>query len=112
VEDLPPGRVYAFHSSPNGACPELEWHVVVGANDVLTGLIAWNNQQNIARATGSLNRQARTFQMSAQEVGGQGRTANISGTVGQDGWLLANIQGPTVNCQGIDVPWFVPPPSN
>ncbi len=110
TQQLPPGRVYVFHSAPHGACPELDWHVVLESNDVLTGMISWDNQQHVARASGTLNRQARTFSMTAQEVGGRGRTANVSGTVRQDGWLIANIEGPTVSCLNIDVPWFVPPP--
>jgi hypothetical protein len=32
----------------------------------------------------------------------------VSGTVGQNGWLKANIKGPNVNCENIDVPWFAP----
>ncbi len=110
AQTLPPGRIYVFHSDPHGSCPELDWHVVLESNDVLTGMISWDNQQHVARATGTLNRQARTFSMKAQEVGGRGRTANVTGTVRQDGWLIANIEGPTVSCLNIDVPWFVPPP--
>ena len=110
VQQLPVGRTYVFHSDARGACPELDWHIIVGTNDALSGLISWDNQQHIARATGTLNRQAKTFFITAREVSGQGRTANVSGTVRQDGWLVANIQGPNVSCQGINVPWFAPPP--
>ena len=49
--------------------------------------------------------------MTAKEVGGQGRTATVTGTVRQDGWLTANVKGPNINCQGINVPWFTPPPA-
>jgi hypothetical protein len=66
----------------------------------------------MAHAEGSVNMQARTFQMSAKEEGGQNRTATISGTVRNDGYLVANIQGPNVNCQGITVPWYKPSSGN
>jgi hypothetical protein len=75
-------------------------------------MIAWNNMQSMAHATGSINMQNRTFQMTAQEVGGQGRTATVNGTVRQDGYLVANISGPNVSCQGVTVPWFTQPPQS
>ena len=112
VAQVPQGRVYVLHSPAAGACPSLDWHIVLEGNDRLGGIIAWNYMQSVARASGSINMQTRTFQMTATEVGGQGRTANINGTVGQEGWLVANISGPNINCQGIDVRWFVPPPVN
>jgi hypothetical protein len=105
---LPEGRVYAFHSKAQAGCPALDWHVVVGANAALNGMISWNEMKQMAHADGHVNMQARTFEMSAKEVGGQGRTATINGTVRTDGWLVANIKGPNVNCQGIAVPWFTP----
>ena len=109
MQQLPPGRVYAFDSSAQGGCPGLNWHIILQSGGVLSGLIAWNNMQSVARANGTVNTQTGTFQMTATEVGGQGRTATINGTVNtNDGSLTANIQGPNVSCRGITVPWFVP----
>lgn len=110
IQQLPPGRIYVFHSTSQSSCPALDWHVVLDANGTLDGIIAWNNMQSLARASGSLDAQNRTFQMTAREVGGQGRTATIDGTVRRDGYLVANISGPNVNCQGVTVTWFVPTP--
>lgn len=110
MQQLPPGRVYVFHSTAQSSCPALDWHVALQADGTLDGMIAWNDMRSMAHAVGSLNSQSRTFQMTAQEVGGQGRTATVSGMVRSDGYLVANISGPTVNCQGVIVPWFVPPP--
>jgi hypothetical protein len=108
-QQLPPGRVYAFDSSAQAGCPGLDWHMVLGDGGALSGLIAWNNMQSVARVSGSFNLQTRAFQATATEVGGQGRTAALTGTVNPNtGWLTANIQGPNVNCQGITVPWFSP----
>jgi len=108
LAQAPAGRVYSFHSGPTGKCPGLDWHVVAAGNGTLSGMIAWNNMQSMARVTGSVNMQAKTFSMSAKEVGGQERTAIISGTVRPDGWLVADISGPNVTCSGITVQWFVP----
>ena len=109
AQTLPAGRVYTFHSTPQGSCPALDWHVVVQSNGDLSGMIAWNNMQSMARATGTVNMANRTFSMNAVEVGGQGRTATVTGTVRQDGWLVANINGPGVACKGVTVPWSVTP---
>jgi hypothetical protein len=111
AQGLPEGRVYTFHSDAKAGCPSLDWHVVAGAHGTLSGMVAWNNMSTIAKATGSMNMQTRTFLMTAEEVGGQGRTATVEGTVRQDGWLFANIKGPDISCQSIAVPWFVLPAS-
>jgi hypothetical protein len=110
AQAIPEGRVYTFHSRAQGSCPALDWHVVTGANNALDGMISWNDMKSMAHAAGTINPQARTFSMQAHEVGGQGRSATINGTVRQDGYLVANIKGPNVACTGVIVPWFVPPP--
>lgn len=71
VTAVPAGSYYSFHSTAQGGCPALDWHVVVGLNGALSGMIAWNNMQSMAHAEGTVNQQARTFQMSATEQGGQ-----------------------------------------
>ena len=109
AQPLPEGRIYAFHSRAQGGCPALDWHVVVGANNTLDGMISWDAMKSMARASGSVNAQARTFSMQAREVGGQGRTATVDGTLRGDGYLLANIKGPNVTCANVAVPWFVTP---
>jgi hypothetical protein len=85
--------------------------VVVGANNSLAGMISWDDMKSMAHASGTVNMQARTFSMQAHEVGGQGRSATVDGTVRQDGYLVANVKGKNVTCTGITVPWFVPTPS-
>jgi hypothetical protein len=107
---LPEGRVYVFHSKPTGPCPALDWHVVVGANNALSGMIAWDDMKAMASVSGSVT-PARTFSMTAKEVGGQGRTATVSGTLRSDGYLIANVKGPKIECDNITVPWFVAPPA-
>ena len=110
IVELPPGRVYVFHSGPGSGCPGVDWHVVVQPNDVLAGVILWNDMQSLARVNGSLNRGTGAFAMTAQEVGGEGRAANVSGTVDPNtGWLTADVEGPNVSCRSIKVPWFRPP---
>jgi hypothetical protein len=68
---LPAGRFYVFHDGPRSGCPGVDWYIVAEPGDTLTGFIAWNNMQSLARATGTLNRRAGTFEMTAHEVGGR-----------------------------------------
>ena len=89
----PEGRVYVFHSQKTGPCPELDWHVVVGANNALGGMVAWNGMKSMANVNGTISPN-RTFTMNGKEVG----------------YLIANVKGPSIECQGITVPWFTAPP--
>jgi hypothetical protein len=110
AQTVPEGRVYAFHSKVTGSCPVLDWHVVTGPNSTLTGMISWDEMKSMAKVNGSVGAD-RTFQMNATEVGGAGRTATVDGQVRPDGWLVANIKGPNVDCKGITVPFYVQPQS-
>ena len=103
------GSVYVFHSKAMGGCPSLDWHVVVGPNNTLAGMIAWDDMKAMAHATGTMG--GGKFTMTAKEVGGQGRTATVDGTVAA-GWLVANIKGPSVDCKDIKVMVWNPGPPN
>ena len=35
-----PGTLFVLHSTAQGACPALDWHVVVGENGTLSGILA------------------------------------------------------------------------
>jgi hypothetical protein len=72
-------------------------------------MISWNNMESLAQAVGSIDMTSGAFKMTAKELGGQGRTATIDGTVNpSNGSLTANIQGQNVNCQHVQVPWVSP----
>jgi hypothetical protein len=105
---VPPGTLYVFHSRPQGACPALDWHIVVGETGQLSGMISWNSMQSMAHATGSISAN-RSFTMTATEVGGAARTATITGQARTDGWLTADINGQGVACKGVTIPIFKPP---
>ena len=111
AQQMPEGRLYVFHSKAQGGCPALDWHVTVGSGGTLMGMIAWDDMKAMAKATGTVNMQNRTFTMKATEAGGQGRTATVDGQVRQDGWLVANVKGPNITCTGITVPWYTAPSS-
>ena len=105
---VPPGTLYVFHSQPQGACPALDWHVVVGQGGQLSGMISWDEMKSMAHVTGSMAAN-RTFTMSAKEVTGGSRTATITGRAGTDGWLTADIDGQGVACKAVRIPIWRPP---
>jgi len=109
---VPEGRIYVLHSKATGACPSLDWHIVVEANDVLAGMIAWDDMKAMARATGTVNRQSNTFTMKAVEIGGQARTATVEGQIEENGTIIANIKGPNVTCDSVIVRAYVVAPDS
>ena len=110
---VPEGRIYVLHSPAAGACPSLDWHIVVEPNDILAGLIAWDDMKTMARATGKVDRPNHTFTMTAVEMGGQSRTATVDGKVEENGTIIANINGPNVTCKSVTVRTYrVPPDGN
>jgi hypothetical protein len=107
-----PGTLFALHSTAQGACPALDWHVVVGDNGALSGMISWNGMKSMARVTGTTNAEHQ-FSMTATEIGGEGKTATITGQRRpRDGWLIADVNGPGIACKQIEVPIYHPSGGN
>jgi hypothetical protein len=95
-----PGRVYSMDTPAVGDCPSLDWHIVVGKNNTLTGMIGANDMQTVFRVTGSYNAE-KAFHLTGTEVGGT-RTAAINGQIQNDGQMAASLGGLPVGsaCQG------------
>jgi hypothetical protein len=100
------GRTYTYHTAPTFACPGMDWLLTTGENGNISGILAWDQKNSVARAEGSIK--DGQVQITATEVGGQGRTATITGTVDAQGWLVLNFAGPKVKCDGINVPFWTP----
>jgi hypothetical protein len=99
MAQAPKGALYAFHTNPVvGGCPGLDWHLTLGADDSLVGFVAWDQGRHLAKLVGTINKN-RTFEMDAQEVGGQGRKATVKGTAGGD-TINAQIAGSGTPCDG------------
>jgi hypothetical protein len=67
-------------------------------------MISWDNMKTMARATGRVDRQTRTFYIVAVEVGGSARRATLRGQVGDDGTIVADVKGPNLVCKSVAVP--------
>jgi hypothetical protein len=97
----PEGRIYALHSQAIGGCPSLDWYMLVETNDIVAGMIAWDDMKTMFRATGQIDRQSNTFTMTASEIGGQARIATVGGQIRDNGTVIANIKGPNVACDSV-----------
>jgi hypothetical protein len=102
----PKERLYAFHSAPTGACPAMDWHVVLGPDNSLAGFIAWDGMKHLAKVSGTLQT-GRVFHLDAMEEGGMKRKGTVSGRV-EDSFIVASLQGTRTGCdnQQISVPYF------
>jgi len=109
---MPEDRIYILHSEAVGGCPSLDWRISVQPSGVVSGLIAWDNMKSVARATGMVDRQSRTFSMTAVEIGGSARKATIDGQIREDGRLIANLRGERINCSAIVAPGYAGPPKS
>jgi hypothetical protein len=69
-------------------------------------MIGWDGMASMAKAQGGIK--DGQVQMTATEVGGQGRTATLNGTIGPNGWLVLNFATPNAKCDGVNVPYYAP----
>jgi len=107
AQPMPPaGRMYVFHSPAQFRCPGLDWLIVSNENGALSGMVAWDNMRSMARAEGAIK--DGQVQLTATEVGGQGRTATINGTIDAKGWLVLNFDTANAKCDGVNVPFYAP----
>jgi len=93
------GRIYVAHTPETDGCPALDWHIVVGGGNTLSGMVGANDMKTVFRVTGSYS--GSTLRLDGTEVGGT-RTAAVNGAVQSDGRLAMSIGGLPVGaaCQG------------
>jgi hypothetical protein len=112
---LPPSRIYVLRSKAGdgsrggpGECPALDWHVTLDPSNTLRGTIAWPSKT--ASVSGSVMAD-KTFAMTEPRTSGVSQSHTVvTGKVLGNGSLVANIQGPYIDCNNITVPWSVAPP--
>jgi len=99
------GEVLSFHSEGSGECPNLDWHLVVGANKQLTGLIAWDDMKNVARVSGSFVEDGK-FHLALQPMDGSASKGSVDGQLPEyTGWLTASVAGAGCAHQQVQVQW-------
>jgi hypothetical protein len=96
------GTLYALHSSPEGTCPGMDWHITLTGNN-LEGFVAVNHTKRMWRLDGTVTPASadkeRSFEMNAEEVGGADRKAIVKGTSGGE-YVNATITGSGTPCDG------------
>jgi hypothetical protein len=94
------GRVYTLHTKSVGGCPSMDWHIVVGDNNTLSGMIAVDNMKTVFRVTGSYEA-GKSFRLDGKQVDGN-RTGAINGRIDPTGTMEATLGGLPVGsaCQG------------
>jgi hypothetical protein len=101
------GRVYTLHIRAFQGCPSLDWHLVVGENHTLSGMIAVDNMKTMYRVAGSYE-PGKSFRLDGHQVDGNG-TGAINGKIEPTGIMSATLGGLPVGsaCQGrtVYVPW-------
>lgn len=103
------GTVYTVHSPATNGCPQLDWHVVVGENSTLSGMVSTDHMKSIWMMTGSFT-DDRKFHMNGKEQGGAQRSGGVDGMIQPNGSLVAtmrDISGPSA-CNNVTlyIPWF------
>ena len=109
------GRVYTLHTAAvGGGCPSLDWHIVVGPNDTLSGMIGADDMKVVFSVTGKYDPVLKTASMSGKEISGPnpGAPGALNAQVQSDGRLAASLGGLPVGaaCQGktVYVRWTSP----
>ena len=106
LAEVPEGRIYVLHSGAVGACPSLDWHIVLEPNGILAGMISWNGMKTMARVTGTVNQRSHTFTMVAKEMEGRARNAKVKGQIREDGLIIAHTEGPRGTCDAVIAPSY------
>jgi len=104
------GTVFTVHAPKVGTCPSLDWHVWVGPNGTLSGIVSTDQTTHIWRVTGMLEGN-HTFHLDTREVGGEQKVGSLDGQVQPNGALVAKmgpVMGGSSACgdKTIYVKWF------
>jgi hypothetical protein len=108
-----PGRVYTLHTPAVDDCPSLDWHIVVGEKNTLSGLIGTNDMKDVFRVQGTYDPALRTFRLDGQEIGGAHRPGAVNGAFEPTTFRMAASLGGLpmgAKCQGktVYIKWQEP----
>ncbi len=98
--------LYVLHTPASGTCPSLDWHILLQPNGSLSGFAAWDQMKHMARLNGTIAKNG-AFKMNGQEVGGEDRTAVVTGTA-SGYYIKISINGSGTGCDNkiFSVPRF------
>jgi hypothetical protein len=100
------GKVYTLHTpASSDGCPSLDWHIVVGQNNTLSGMIGADDMEIVFRVHGTYDPALKTFRLDGTEVSGPhvGAPGAINGAFEPTTYRMAATLGGLpvgAKCQG------------
>jgi hypothetical protein len=87
--------LYDTSTPAKGACPGMDWHIVVHSDKTANGMVSWGGSKNLVHLTGTMDDHG-ALKMNATD-GASNKTDTVTGTV--DGNVLkAQINGTGTPC--------------
>src|SRR5947209_18876865 len=83
------GTTYAMHSNAAGACPALDWHLVVMSDGTMSGMVGVDDMKTMFRVAGTYS--GANFHLDGHEVGGT-RAGAVNGQL-QEGQIAMTLGG-------------------
>jgi hypothetical protein len=97
------GALYDTSTSSSGACPGMDWHVIVYPDKTVAGVVGWDKMQHLAKLSGTVGKDGKLDVKATEE--GTAKTDTVSGT--DDGsHIKVGISGTGTSCDNnaLDVP--------
>jgi hypothetical protein len=91
--------LYSFHTAAASGCPALDWHVVVGSDRKLSGMVGWAGTHT-ASLGGTIGANGK-FNALATE-GATGKTAAVQGSV-SGSYLQISVSGTGSPCDNVSL---------
>jgi len=87
--------LYDTSAPAKGACPGMDWHIVVHSDKTANGMVSWGGSKNLVHLTGTLDDHG-ALKMNATDDSSN-KTDTVTGTI-QGNVLKAQISGTGTPC--------------
>jgi len=87
--------LYDASMPAKGACPGMDWHIVVHSDKTVNGMVGWGGSKNLVHLTGTLDDHG-ALKMNATDAS-TNKTDTVTGTI-QGNVLKAQINGTGTPC--------------
>lgn len=91
-------QLYSFHTGAASGCPGLDWHVVVGPDRKVSGMVGWDGMTRTATLSGTLAANGE-FTATASEAA-TGKKATVGGRAAGNALAIA-ISGTGSPCDNV-----------
>ncbi len=91
-------QLYSFHTGAASGCPGLDWHVIVGPDRKVSGMVGWDGMTRTATLSGKLSANGE-FTATANEAA-TGKKATVGGRASGNALAIA-ISGTGSPCDNV-----------